>query len=204
MPANNPNNVTPLNSNVTGSGQISTLDTTMLANGSYWIQLQATAAGGSSAYSLVLVTVTGNYKPGRVTSTVTDLVVPATGLAISIQRSYDSLNAGTSSDFGYGWSLGVNVNLSVDPEGNVTFTLGGQRRTFYLTPQVPSCTIAGCLVPYYFAAFTPEPGLVGTLTDSSPGCPLDIVIQDGSLWECQNGNLYNPPGYIYTDPNGTS
>jgi RHS repeat-associated protein len=203
-PTNNPNNVTALNTNVSGTGQIGTLDTTTLANGSYLIQMYATDTSGNSQYSLVQVTVTGNYKPGRLTTTVTDLVVPSTGLAINIQRTYDSLNAGTSSDFGYGWSLGINVNLVVDPSGNVTFTLGGQRKTFYLTPQAPPCTIVGCLFPYYSVAFTPEPGLHGTLTDSSQGCPLDIVVPDGSLWDCSAGSgQYNPPGYIYTDPTGT-
>jgi hypothetical protein len=61
----------------------------------------------------VQVTVAGNYKPGRVTASVTDLIVPATGLAINIQRQYDSLNAGTSGDFGYGWNLGINTNLTI-------------------------------------------------------------------------------------------
>ena len=203
-PANKPDNVTVLNANATGSGQIGTLDTTTLVNGSYWIQLQATDANGDQQYSLVLVTVAGNYKPGRVTATVTDLVVPATGLAINIQRTYDSLNAATSSDFGYGWSLGINVNLTVDPKGDVTFTLGGQRKTFYLTPQQLGCSpLMGCVFPWYWPIFTPEPGLHGTLTDSAPGCAdgLDIMSADGF---CQDGSQYNPPGYIYTDPNGTS
>jgi RHS repeat-associated protein len=208
-PANNTNNVTVLNANTTGSGQIGTLDTTTLTNGSYWIQLQATDASGGQQYGLVLVTVAGNYKPGRVTATVTDLVVPATGLAINIQRTYDSLNAGTSSDFGYGWSLGINVNLVVDNSGNVTFTLGGQRKTFYLTPTSPPCTLVGCLFPYYFVTYTPEPGLYGTLSDGGSGCfsasGLDIVVPDGSMWLCNGSStLFNPTGYVYTDPNGTS
>ena len=198
-PANNPNNVTPLPI-TSQSLTISSLDTTTLANGSYWVELQATDTSGEFEYSLILVTVAGNYKPGRVTATVTDLVVPATGLAINIQRTYDSLNAGTSGDFGYGWNLGINVNLSVDPAGNVTFTLGGQRRTFYLTPQPMG------FLPYDDVAFTPEAGFHGTLTDSAPGCAdlFDFVIQSGSLWFCVDGGQYNPPGYIYTDPNGTS
>jgi RHS repeat-associated protein len=206
-PANGSNNITNgtmLNANTTGSGQIGTLDTTLLANGSYWIKLQATDTNGDQQYGLVLVTVAGNYKPGRLTTTVTDLVVPATGLAINIQRSYDSLNAGTSGDFGYGWNLGISVNLVVDNAGNVTFTLGGQRRTFYLTPTMPPCTIVGCLFPYYFAAYTPEPGLHGTLTDGGSGCPLDILVPDGSLWDCQGGGQFIPSSYVYTDPNGTS
>jgi RHS repeat-associated protein len=202
-PASNPSNIMPLPITAE-SGTIGTLDTTMLPNGTYWIELQATNTSGNFEYSLVLVTISGNYKPGRVTATVTDLVVPATGLAINIQRNYDSLTAATSSDFGYGWSLGINVNLTVDPAGNVTFTLGGQRKTFYLTPQPPSLGILGFL-PWYWPAYTPEPGLHGTLTDSGLGCPaLDILVPNGNLWYCQTGGQYNPPGYVYTDPNGTS
>jgi RHS repeat-associated protein len=199
-PASNPDNVVTLSSSVPTSGQIGVLDTTMLPNGSYWIQLAATDTTGDFQYSLVLVTVAGNFKPGRVTATVTDLVVPATGLAINIQRTYDSLNAGTSGDFGYGWNLGINTDLTVDPSGNVTFTLGGQRKTFYLTPQPNG------FIPYDDVAFTPEPGFYGTLTDSASGCAddFDFVVPDGSLWFCVDGGQFNPPGYIYTDATGTS
>jgi RHS repeat-associated protein len=201
-PANNTNNVTVLNANTAGSGQIGTLDTTTLVNGTYWIQLQATDANGEQQYGLVPVTVAGNYKPGRVTATVTDLVVPATGLAINIQRTYDSLNAGTSGDFGYGWNLGINVNLAVDNAGNVTFTLGGQRKTFYLAPQN-----GGGFFPYYYVAYTPEPGLYGKLTDSGSSCGqvFNMVVPDGAMWLCyQSSTQFTTTGYVYTDPNGTS
>ena len=199
-PASDPTNVTVLNSNTTGSGQIGSLDTTSLANGTYWITLQATDSGANTSYNLALITVEGNYKPGRVTSTVTDLVVPAKGLAINIQRTYDSLNASTSSDFGYGWNLGTNVSLTVNPRGSVTFTLGGQRKTFDLTPQYDG------FLPFYIPAFTPEPGMHGTLTDSGSGCAdyFDYVIPDGSLWACVGGGFYTPSGYVYTDPSGTA
>ncbi len=205
FPTTDTSNVTVLNANVTGSGQIGVLDTTQLLNGSYWIQLHGVDASGDSQYSLIMVTATGDYKPGRVTATVTDLVVPSTGLAINIQRTYDSLNAATSSDFGYGWSLGINVNLMVSPAGDVTFTLGGQRKTFYLAPQMPPCSpLIGCLFPYYFVAYRPEPGMFGTLTTAGQACPLDIVVPNGNLWECQGGGAFNPSGYVYTDPRGTA
>jgi RHS repeat-associated protein len=199
-PADNPNTVTVLNTNTTGSGQIGTWDTTTIPNGSYWITLQATNSQSQSEYNLALVTVVGNYKPGRVTSTVTDLVVPAKGLAISIQRTYDSLNANKIGDFGYGWTLGTNVNLEVNPDDNVTFTLAGQRRTFYLTPQYDG------FLPFYVPVFTPEPGLHGTLFTAGSGCSdfFDYVVPDGSLWECVGGGLWTPPGYVYTDPSGTA
>ena len=200
FPASNITSVTTLNPNTTGSGQIGALDTTTLANGSYWIQMQSTDISGNSQWSLLLITVDGNYKPGRVTATVTDLVVPTTGLPISIQRQYDSLNASTSGDFGYSWNLATTVNLSVDPAGDVTFTLGGQRRTFYFAPQP-----LGGLFNVYLPAFTAEAGMYGFLTESGSGCPaLDFVVPDGSSWQCDGGGQYSPPGYIYTDPTGTS
>ena len=199
-PTNNPNNVIILNSDTTGSGQIGTLDTTTLANGSYVLQLQSTETGGNSEYDIVLITVVGDYKPGRVTSTVTDMVVPATGLAINIQRTYDSLNAANSSDFGYGWSLGTTVNLTVDPKGDVTFTLGGQRKSFSLSPH-----IIGFPFEEMVPAYSPEPGMHGTLTDGGTGCgvSLEVLVIDGGLWECAGGAPYVPTQYLYTDPIGT-
>jgi len=206
-PVNNPTNVVILNSNTTGSGQIGVLDTTALVNGTYLLHLQSTQTNGDSEQGVVLVTVIGDYKPGRVTSTVTDLVVPATGLAINIQRTYDSLNASASSDFGYGWSLGTTVDLTVDPKGDVTFTLGGQRRTFYLAPQTTACgpSLIGCIFLQFYPHFTPEPGMRGTLTDGGTGCgvSLDILVIDGGLWECVGGAPFVPTQYVYTDPNGT-
>ena len=202
-PANNINDVVTLNADTTGTGRIGVLDTTMLPNQSYWVQLSATDTSGNSQNGLILVTAAGNYKPGRVTASVTDLVVPANGLSIQIQRIFDSLNAGTVGDFGYGWSLSTAVNLTIDPKGDVTLTLGGQRRTFYLTPQMPSCTAAGCLFPYYFVQYTAEPGFYGTLTEASPSCPLGIVVPDGSTWYCYGGGLYNPSAFIYADATGT-
>jgi RHS repeat-associated protein len=198
-PANDPNNVTVLNPNTTGSGQIGTFDTTVLNNGTYWITLQATDTSGSSEYNVDLVTVVGNCKPGRVTSTVTDLVVPAKGLAIDIQRTYDTLNASMVGDFGYGWNLSTNVNLTVDPKGDVSFTLGGIRHTFYLTP------VFNGFLPFYTPAYTSDPGFHGTLSGNGPGCSdlFDFILPDGSLWYCVDGGLYSPSGYVYTDPNGT-
>jgi RHS repeat-associated protein len=200
-PENDIFDVTVLNSNTTGSGQIGTFDTTQLPNGAYVLELYATNSQGVSQYNDITLNVVGNYKPGRVTSTITDLVVPATGLAISIQRQYDSLSAGTSSDFGYGWSLSTNVGLTVDAHNDVTFKLNGQTHTFFFTPQY----VGGSFFQLgtYSVAFTPDSGIHGTLTDNGQGCPLDFVEPDGALWYCVGGGLYQPSGYIYTDPSGT-
>ena len=94
-------------------------------------------------------------------------MVPAPGLPIQIQRTYDSLVRTKSGDFGYGWTLGVNVQLEVSPSNDVTHTLNGQRRTFYVTPNelgfwlTPDFFIPNML-GVYLAAYTPEPGMFGT------------------------------------------
>ena len=83
---------------------------------------------------------------------MTDLVVPAPGLPIRIDRTYDSLQRGASGDFGHGWSLGVKVQLEIGNTQDVTFTINGQRRTFYFTP-VPG----GILNFLYWGRTPPSP-----------------------------------------------
>jgi len=212
-PASDTTQVNVLNANVAGSGQIGVFDTTLLPNGSYWVQLRATDTSGNTQNNIAFVTVIGDYKPGRVAATITDFTVPAKGLSIKIQRSYDSLNKNTVGDFGYGWSLSTLVDLEVDSRNNVTFTLGGRRRTFYFTPKllIPSFGLMAFEPNLWLPAFTPEPGLHGTLVGSAPGCAtggifFDILVENGSFFNCGSDSSsppYNPPGYIYTDPTGT-
>jgi hypothetical protein len=70
-----PAKMTVLNPNTTGSGTLATLDTTLLSNGPYYILLEATDSTGKTMGSGLEILVGGDYKPGRVTTTVTDLVV---------------------------------------------------------------------------------------------------------------------------------
>ena len=111
-PTANPSAVTTLATGVSGSGgaTLATLDTTILANGSYIIRLQGTDSGVH--ISETLVSVAGTNKPGRVTFTATDLTVPVAGLPITIGRTYDSLNKNQSGDFGNGWSLAIGKSPS--------------------------------------------------------------------------------------------
>ena len=89
-PTSNPSDVHVINGNTTGSGTIGTFDGSTLANGGYTIQLNATASNGTQLTSLIVVSVMGDNKPGRVTFTTTDLRVPLAGLPITISRTYDS------------------------------------------------------------------------------------------------------------------
>ena len=196
-PANNLTAVTTLNANTTGTGQIGTLDTTLLANGSYFVQLRGTNSVGVTQNNLVFVKVIGEYKPGRVTATITDLRVPAPGLPIEIQRVYDSLERNTSQDFGYGWKLGIQVKLETSPTSDVTLTVGGRRRTFYFTP--PS---GGVFTYWYTPQYTGEPGFYGSLTTTGDNCG-GLLVRAGSIWQCAISNAgaqYQPINYRYTDP----
>ena len=199
FPANNPQAVVTVNANTTGSGQIATLDATLLNNGGYFILLNGTNSQNVTQTSQVYVTAVGDYKPGRVTATITDLTVPAPGLPIQIQRTYDSLVRGTSSDFGYGWRLGINIQTQVSPTGDVTLTINGKTRTFYFTP--PN---NGLFTYWYTPQYTPEPGLYGSLSNTGDNCS-GVLLHVGNVWECaisNEGQIYQPTGYQYTDPYG--
>lgn len=197
-PASNPNAVTTLASNVSGSGgaTLATLDTTTLANGSYIIALNGTNSSGAQLNSEVLIDVAGESKPGRVTFSVTDLTVPVAGLPITVGRTYDSLNRNLVGDFGNGWSLSLgSPKLSVDPANNVTITLpDGRRATFAFTPKSVGGLFGFLLTPGY----TPEPGVYGSLT--ADGCGL-MVVSGGQL-VCFLADQYAPTTYKYTDPYG--
>jgi RHS repeat-associated protein/uncharacterized repeat protein (TIGR01451 family) len=194
-PASNPNNVQVINPNTTGSGTIGIFDGTLLANGSYVVRLTATDTNGNAQVSLITLTVVGENKPGRVTTTVTDLQVPVGGIPISIVRAYDSLQQGQIRDFGFGWGLSIGIDLEVDPSYNVTFTLNGQRKTFFFQPQASSFLFPWLLLPTY----SPEAGLHGTLT--SDGCGGLLHLQSSVV--CFPSGAYQPTTYTYTDASGT-
>ncbi len=145
------------------------------------------------------MTVAGDYKPGRVTAAITDLTVPAPGLPIKIERTYDSLTRSAAGDFGYGWNLGVSIQTDVGPMGDVTLTLNGRRRTFYFTPA------ANPIFSYWYVpAYTAEPGLYGSLANTGDNC-TGVMQRIGNAWQCavdNAGSMYQPTGYRYTDPYG--
>ena len=112
----------------------------------------------------------------RVTASVTDRLFQRPDLRSTSNGNMTASTRNTSAgDFGYGWNLGINTDLTVDSSYNVTFTLGGHRRTFYFIPQNPYASLSslqllgiglGNLGPELMAnalgriaAYTPEPGL---------------------------------------------
>ena len=132
-------------------------------------------------------------------ATITDLTVPAPGLPIQIQRTYDSLVRSTSGDFGFGWNLGVNIQTQISPTGDVTLTLNGQAKTFYFTPPAN-----GVFTFWYTPLYTAEPGFYGSLVNTGDNC-FGVLQLYGSVWQCainNAGSSYQPTGFKYTDPYG--
>ncbi|HEX7153857.1 MAG TPA: Ig-like domain-containing protein [Thermoanaerobaculia bacterium] len=195
-PTDNPAEIRVLNPNVTGSGNKATIDPTTLANGEYTIRLRGTLSNGTQQTSLIVINVTGDNKPGRVTKYVTDLHVPVGGMPISISRKYDSLEKGKIGDFGYGWSLDTSVRLEVNKKNDVTFTFNGRRQTFQFKPQGSGFPFTFFLQPKW----VPEPGTFGTLTAESCG----LLVLSGGTFTCflDVPGSFAPTSYTYTDPYG--
>src|SRR6185369_10734329 len=143
---------------------------------------------------------TGELKPGRMTVSVTDMVVPVSGIPITIERQYDSLERNLNKDFGFGWALAISgPRLEVSPDNDVTITEPGtgRRVTFQFTPQSFGFPFSFFYQPLY----TPEPGVFGKL--ASNGCGL--LIRSGTGFACflSLDPGYNPTAFAYTDANGT-
>jgi hypothetical protein len=163
------------------NGMLGTLDPTMLANDNYILRLTATNAGGKTASVDENFSVMGNLKLGNFTLAFTDLTVPISGIPISVTRTYDTLNAGTSGDFGYGWRLDyrdTHLRTSVPRTGDeqngifnpfrdgtrVYVTLpGGKREGFTFRPTEENAF----LLTFFTPSFVPDPGVTDQLTDRS-------------------------------------
>ncbi|MBE9011234.1 putative Ig domain-containing protein, partial [Pseudanabaenaceae cyanobacterium LEGE 13415] len=82
-----------------------TFNPTLLENGAYTVRVTFDGANGSSTSVEDTVSVEGELKLGNFRLSFTDLVVPVSGIPITLTRTYDSLTADRSTDFGYGWRM---------------------------------------------------------------------------------------------------
>ena len=155
----------------------------------------------------MLVEVTGELKIGNFTLSFTDLTVPVSGIPITVARTYDSLNAASQNDFGYGWRLefaDTDVRTSVAKTGaeedliynpfhdgaRVYVTLpGGQREgfTFRLTP-APG--YAGSILGIFEGSFVPDADVTSTLM---PAREFSLRATDfGEALDYNTGLSWNP------------
>ena len=123
-----------------------------------------------------IVEVAGDLKIGNFTLSFTDLSIPVSGIPITVTRTYDSLNAGSQDDLGYGWRLefrDTNLTTSVERTSEFEQELGiynpfsdgtrvyvtvpgGRREGFTFQPQRKS-GFSGYLA-FYDPTFVPDRG----------------------------------------------
>jgi RHS repeat-associated protein len=187
---------------------LAVLDTTVLPNGSYVIDVNGTDGNGVQQDNAILVAVGGDYKPGREVVEVTDYTFPIAGLPITIGRRYDSLNKDKVGDFGNGWALTIgHPDLQVDQANNVTITMPDGRRSTFIFEIVP-VAVGNIILGFWGKPlYVPQPGVFGKLTSNGcsiltfdPNDPSPICIEN--LFDPE-ALQYAPTTYVYTDQYGT-
>ena len=200
--------------NSVSNGVLGKLDPSTLANDSYVLRLTATDTGGLSSSIENIFSVAGELKVGNFRLSFTDLSIPVSGVPITVGRTYDSLNASQSGEFGFGWRLefreanlpnslpprtpdeidfGIYANFTERTRVFVTLP-GGRREGFTFQPRRMS-GFAGSVFGYHKPAFAPDAGVKSSLTVPDG---LNIVLQQDANgnWNAVDGNggttVYNP------------
>jgi RHS repeat-associated protein len=84
---------------------LATIDPSLFRNDNYLLRVISQDFSGNLDVKSTVVGLFSEEKPADFKLDFTDLSIPLTGLPIQVGRSYSSLNAQVSGDFGYGWNL---------------------------------------------------------------------------------------------------
>jgi YD repeat-containing protein len=160
------------------------------------------------------VNVAGDLKLGNFRLSFTDLTVPVAGIPISVTRTYDSLNANATDDFGYGWrmefrdtdlktslkpdptyeELGINT-VPFDGKTKVFITLpGGKRETFTFKPQSHHLN-------QYLGAAGPGAKMYKPAFESQKGSTMTLTVKDANLVRNDYGEYYGVNGQPFNPEN---
>jgi RHS repeat-associated protein len=190
---------------------IALFDATLLSNDAYVIRVLARDVGGRISTKGLLVGVSGDAKLGNFRLDFTDLTVPLAGIPINITRTYDTLNAGTEGDFGYGWSMAITAadiaettrpGAEMQPGHRVYLTNPeGKRIGFTYDPELNhQVSMIGYFGTIYTPRFKADPGVYETLTVKDGTYMRGGVF--GSITAAL-GNSWNPSQYVLTTRDGT-
>ena len=196
-------------------GVIATIDPTLLPNGIYELTVVA-SDGFQTGGVAVRYSVAGEFKPGRFAFSVVDVAVPLGGIPIVITRTYDSLLASESGDFGPGWHMGFSGAVSDSPDEAADLpSLGalaaltaepftrtsrvvvtrpdGRRVGFTFAPEPAGFPLLTYLEP----SFDPDPGVEDTLIPVGAGLISDY---GGAFYDLVYP--YNPKSYVLATREG--
>jgi len=176
-------------------GLLGTLDTSGFSEGLYEVRLTAQDGNGVTASTSRYFVYIDGIQLGRFTLDYQDLSIPSMGIAINVQRNYDSASDQVG-DFGPGWKLSLlDSDLREDAQGNVFVTLPNGRRTaFVFRPTMPSP-----FFPIYLPEYQAPPGIYDKL--ETPDC--SSLVYSGGQWFCGLGTVpFNPENYRITTKEG--
>ncbi|AFZ10870.1 RHS repeat-associated core domain protein (plasmid) [Oscillatoria nigro-viridis PCC 7112] len=196
------------------NGTVATFDPTVLANGAYVLKFTAFDTNGNGSTTERTVNVAGDLKLGNFRLSFTDLTVPVAGIPINVTRTYDSLNANNSDDFGYGWrmefrdtdlktslkadpiyeELGINT-VAFDSKTKVFITLpGGKRETFTFKPTPHHLN-------QYLGAAGPGAMMYKPAFESQKGSTVTLTVKDANLIRNEYGEYYGVNGQPFNPEN---
>jgi RHS repeat-associated protein len=185
------------------TGVLGRFDPTLLTNDTYIVRLTAQDSGGHISTRERVIHVAGALKLGNFTLSFTDLSIPVSGIPITVSRTYDTLQANTSQDFGFGWRLefrNVDLRTSVPRTGleasglynafrdgtRVYVTLpGGRREGFTFRPS--GINLFG-LLDIFHPEFEADPGVTSRLTVPD----FELLRRGNEYFGFALGYPYNP------------
>jgi RHS repeat-associated protein len=206
------------------NGTLGTLDPTMLVNSLYTLRLTVFDRDENVSIATRTAQVRGSLKIGLFTLAFQDLNVAASGLPLTITRTYDSRDK-AQGDFGIGWRLGQQtlrlrtnrvlgtgwvrtvagpvVSLAPTSEHKVSITMpDGKIEEFDMI--VSPTSNFGSLDFTNVTGFQPRPGTLGQLQALANN---SLLILDGGseveLVDDSTLDTYSPKLYRYTTFDGT-
>lgn len=211
------------------NGALGTLDPSRLANGVYELGLNVVDVNGRSTTALVAIEVARDRKFGQFRIAFPDIRADASGIPLTLTRTYDSLKKDVMGDFGWGWTAGgqdmtVRKNMVFGQQWNVTtsgFNIclrpAGQRRITVTLPDggvyrftarnQPECAFAQ--VPELNIVLDALPLPIGGSSGAAAGAgQMEVIVNDsvlvqgGHLYNADTGEPWNPTDFRFTDSRG--
>ncbi|MFL0808843.1 MAG: putative Ig domain-containing protein [Agarilytica sp.] len=212
------------------SSSIASIEPFALMNGLYSVVLQASDIGGNTVSESRQIVVEGNLKVGNFSISFTDVVIPTTGIDISVTRTYDTRRREEDLDFGYGWTVdyqdaqifesrkigsawelvqyatgpfGIIQNYCVEPIGDapvVAVLLPNGRLEKFEVAASPQCNEGVPILDVNFV-FTPMEGTYATLNQASYG---SVRLVNGNLEHLGDSEVADADIYQMSTVDGTT